>query len=207
MSEKPKVEEILNRPFPNELIKQRPGTHGKMLDYVEGAEYIRRLNEAFGPFWDFSIVEHFTLDEDIVVRGLLHVELNGRIIKKEAFGGSQVKKMRNSGKIIALADDYKSAATDALKKACSLLGIGLHLYSDSNPRTEQHQKKKNHGPEPMTERQLVAITAMWKQLGRSKAGLLDFTREKFHANYNDLNRQQASEIIGELKEIVEGTGE
>ena len=31
-------------------------------------------------------------------------------------------------KALSIADDLKSASSDALKKAASLLGIGLHLY-------------------------------------------------------------------------------
>ena len=56
----------------------------------------------------------------------------------------------------------------------------------------------------MTERQLSAIRAIWKDMGRSKEGLLDFTRERFDADYNKLNRAQASEIIGELRELARG---
>jgi hypothetical protein len=36
-----------------------------------------------------------------------------------------------TGEIISIADDLKAAATDALKKAASLLGVGLSLYSDA----------------------------------------------------------------------------
>ena len=35
--------------------------------------------------------------------------------------------------MISLADDLKAAATDALKKAATLLGVGLHLYAGAKP--------------------------------------------------------------------------
>jgi hypothetical protein len=48
-----------------------------------------------------------------------------------AFGGSDIKRKKESGEVICLADDLKAAATDSLKKAASLLGLGLHLYGDT----------------------------------------------------------------------------
>ena len=41
---------------------------------------------------------------------------------KEAFGGKEISKGSNLG------DDLKAAASDALKKAATMFGIGLHLY-------------------------------------------------------------------------------
>jgi hypothetical protein len=40
-----------------------------------------------------------------------------------------ITKAKETGEIISLADDLKAAATDALKKAATLLGVGLHLYN------------------------------------------------------------------------------
>jgi hypothetical protein len=52
-----KVREVLDRPFPPQLVKTRPGNFGQTLSYVEAHEYIRRLNEAFGMAWNFEIVK------------------------------------------------------------------------------------------------------------------------------------------------------
>jgi hypothetical protein len=43
---------------------------------------------------------------------------------------SQITRKKDSGEVISLGDDLKAAATDALKKAATLLGVGLHLYSE-----------------------------------------------------------------------------
>ena len=52
--------------------------------------------------------------------------------------------------MISLADDLKSAATDALKKAATLLGVGLHLYNDkggdNRPRDQKGQVKVGFEP-------------------------------------------------------------
>ena len=39
--------DILEKPFDPAQIKQRVGTYGNILDYVEGHSVIQRLNDAF----------------------------------------------------------------------------------------------------------------------------------------------------------------
>ncbi|BBO79719.1 hypothetical protein DSCO28_02850 [Desulfosarcina ovata subsp. sediminis] len=124
--------EILERPFTPEQIKQREGNFGKMLDYIEGHAVIQRLNDAFDGEWSFTIARHEILKEtdEVLVLG----ELKAGGIVKSQFGSSRITRVRESGDIISLADDLKAAATDALKKAATLLGVGLHLYR--NERTQ-----------------------------------------------------------------------
>ena len=43
---------------------------------------------------------------------------------------SQVTREKASGALVSLGDDLKAAATDALKKCATFLGVGLHLYGD-----------------------------------------------------------------------------
>ena len=38
--------EVLERPFPPELVRHRPGRNGESLAYVEGHVIVARLNEA-----------------------------------------------------------------------------------------------------------------------------------------------------------------
>ena len=53
---------------------------------------------------------------------------------KSQFGSSRITRAKETGDIISLADDLKAAATDALKKAATLLGVGLHLYRNDRPQ-------------------------------------------------------------------------
>lgn len=124
--------EILERPFGPEQIKQREGHFGKMLDYIEGHAVIQRLNDAFDAHWSFSIIKHDIIKEtdEVIVLG----ELKAGDIVKSQFGSSRITRARETGDIISLCDDLKSAATDALKKAATLFGVGLHLYR--NDRTQ-----------------------------------------------------------------------
>lgn len=101
---------ILERPFEDALIRSRQGPFGKTFSYVEGAEYIKRLNEALEGDWSFEIVQHQILDAEVFVLGKLVV---GAICKM-AFGGSSITVSRD-GEVLSLADDLKAASTDSLK--------------------------------------------------------------------------------------------
>ena len=118
--------ELLEKPFSPDQIKQREGNFGRMLDYIEGHTIIQRLNDAFDAEWSFRIISHEIVKEvdEVLVLG----ELKAFDIVKSQFGSSKIKRARETGEIISLADDLKAAATDALKKTATLLGIGLHLY-------------------------------------------------------------------------------
>jgi len=116
--------EVLEREFPPEKIKQRKGPGGKTLDYVETHEVIARLNEAFDYCWSFEIEQQRTDENEAIVLGRLTVYDGDRIITKMQFGSNQIRQG------MAIGDALKAAASDAIKKCATLLGIGLHLYRD-----------------------------------------------------------------------------
>ena len=122
--------DILERPFDAALVRTRKGGHGQTFSYVEAAEIVKRLNEGLDSEWSFEIVQHEIRDTEVIVIGKL---TTGSIVKT-AFGGSSITVSRETGAVVNVADDLKSAATDALKKAATLLGVGLHLYSDAQPQ-------------------------------------------------------------------------
>ena len=76
--------DLLDRPFEAGLIKSRRGAFGQQISYVEGAEYVRRLNDAFEAEWSFEVVQHHVHDTEVVVIG----KLSADCIVKMAFGGS-----------------------------------------------------------------------------------------------------------------------
>lgn len=141
--------DILERHFKPEQIKQREGHFGKMLGYIEGHAVIQRLNDAFESSWSFSVQEHSVLEEtgEILVLGQLSA---GNIVKSQ-FGSSRITRNRQTNEMVSLASDLKAAATDALKKCATLLGIGLHLYNKENGSTPngngsgQYQSNVTHG--------------------------------------------------------------
>lgn len=206
--------EALDRPFEAAIIRERPGQGGKLLAYVEGHEYIRRLNEAFDGQWSFRILSHEIHDRELVVIG----ELTAEGLTKMAFGGAPMG--------VELGDSFKIAATDALKKASTLFGVGLHLYDDEasararDARTgkaapEQAQAAKRVSAPPparvdakpvkrggarrggATAEQLAEIVEEAKRLGWGREQLEKWTVEIFEglADYEYLSASQAARAI------------
>lgn len=126
--EKSPTAAILEYPFREDQIRQKNGR-----DYVEGAAIIQRMNDALGfDGWSFSILEVKQIEEEIIVRGQLTIYANGREIVKEQYGGHTLERNKTSGELLSRSDGLKSATTDCLKKLSTMLGIGLHLYSEGN---------------------------------------------------------------------------
>ena len=126
--EKSPTAAILEYPFSPSQIQQKNGR-----DYVEGAAIIQRMNDALGfDGWSFSILEVKQIEEEIIVRGQLTIYANGREIVKEQYGGHTLERNKTSGELLSRSDGLKSATTDCLKKLSTMLGIGLHLYSEGN---------------------------------------------------------------------------
>jgi hypothetical protein len=140
--------QLLEDPFTPAQIKHRKGNFNRTLAYIEAPAVINRLNDAFDGAWSFDILEHHILQEEVLVLGRLTAEG----ITKTQFGNSQITRKKESGEIISLGDDLKAAATDALKKAATLLGVGLHLYDEKNngqaqsPHTQPYPGNNQQNP-------------------------------------------------------------
>ena len=117
--------ELLEKPFERAQIRQRKGRNG-VLDYVEGHSVVQRLNDALEGRWSFEVVQHDVREDEVVVLGRLTADG----VVKMSFGASQVTREKGTGQLVSLGDDLKAAATDALKKCATFLGVALHLYAD-----------------------------------------------------------------------------
>ena len=117
--------ELLEKPFEPAQIRQRRGRNG-VLDYIEGHNVVHRQNQALDGAWSFEITHHEVREDEVLVLGKLTAEG----ITKMNFGVSQITREKGTGALISLGDDLKAAATDALKKCATFLGVGLHLYAD-----------------------------------------------------------------------------
>ena len=209
--------ETLEKPFDNTLIKNRKGAFGQKLSYVEGVEYIRRLNDAFESKWSIEIVSHEVLGREMVV--LCKLTAGG--VVKMAFGGSPITTNRDTGEIVSQADDLKAAATDALKKACSLLGIGLHLYCNttcngnssgstgksSGANGQSHRDNGNSRQPRLTQKQLSAIWGMGRALGLTADAIRDHSQQEFGVFPEFLTKSDASTFIGKLNQKLNGNGD
>jgi hypothetical protein len=200
--------EILEKPFSPEQIKQREGSSGKMLDYIEGHAVIQRLNDAFDGDWSFTITRHEILKDtdEVVVIG----ELKAGNVVKTQFGSSRITRARESGEIISLADDLKAAATDALKKSATLLGVGLHLYSHKEHRTTPRPdypprsnnggngSKGGNGNGRLTANQYKYILDLNEERGGNQKDLDQRCLGAFGTVVQHLSRTDASSLIQEM---------
>lgn len=114
----------LARPFPESLIKQKPGKFSAA--YVEHSVISQRLLEVVGPH-DFAVERIVTNPDGVVVgcTATLTVEVDGRRVSVTEVGDVEHPSQNN-------ASNLKNAASDALKRCAMRLGVGLHLWSQGN---------------------------------------------------------------------------
>ncbi|MBW1677504.1 MAG: hypothetical protein JRJ79_13105 [Deltaproteobacteria bacterium] len=177
---------------------------------IEGAAVIARLNEAFDGNWSFEVVEYKLFEDEIVVLGKLIADG----IVKSQFGSTKITRNRDTGDPVSLGDDLKAAATDAIKKCATLLGVGLYLYGGngrdnsnggSQSRSNNQSRSDNgggngSGKTRLTNRQLQAIYSIGKSKNMSQRDLKDYCIEVFNKVPDYLSKEEASTIIQELQD-------
>jgi hypothetical protein len=113
--------EILRRPLTS---YQRRGPGGSY-SYHKGSDVIKRLNEAFGHCWSSERLEVEVVEEQVLMLVCLTVYIDGDAVVHHGYGSAEIARGRNGGKIVNIGNSYKSAFTNALKKAAEQFGIGL----------------------------------------------------------------------------------
>jgi hypothetical protein len=187
--------EVLCRPFPPEAIKTRPGSHGKTLSYVSVDAVITRLGEGTES-WSFEIASHKVEADEVIVLG----KLTADGVVKMAFGGSAIT-LDQEGKAVSVADDLKAAASDALKKCASLLGVALELYGGA-AAANGNGRRRERAPEPddrVTARQLAAIQAACRRQSIGREELHTLVQKKTgKSGVQYLTKAEASAVLDEL---------
>jgi hypothetical protein len=203
--------DVLERPFPPDLVRRRPGRSGEAIVYLEGHVVIARLNEAFAGDWSFTIQSHQILDDEVIVLGKLAAGGN----EKSAFGSSVITRPRDGGQPISLGDDLKAATTDSVKKCATLLGVGLHLHAQADPTPRPARKVEAapaSAPAPRDNRllssaQLRALHAIRRRLGWTEAELNSYARSKAGIeDVEQLDKRTASALIEALQAQETPTG-
>lgn len=134
--------EIINQGVPEPLIKYRD-KGGRRYSYVELPVVTDILNRLFGNLWNWNILENCIHDTGITdqkngitkryvqVRGLLRVPMQDPNhpdqfiwVEREANGVHALL----GGDIEIRSAAFKSASSDALKKAASSLGVARNVY-------------------------------------------------------------------------------
>lgn len=175
------------------------------------SHYIRRLNLAFEGCWSFEIVEYQIMENEVLVMG--RIKADG--IEKTAFGGASIKK--KNGGFVSVADDLKAASSDALKKAASLLGLGLDLYSRREPDVadgwsdESSSRRKTSMDEPKPRQPSVnqrfpehieRVMNAAEKLRWSKGHLAKWSRDQFGVSFSELTPEQTETALSRMREIA-----
>lgn len=147
------IDALLHRITPPEHIDKHPFNG---LDYVR-VGYVRRCIEdlcaKLNATWSYEVSDVGAIDtllkaKQIVVRGTLTIVMpDGKLMVRENFGGSAVKCYKDTHKTQAnlpmdLGNDYKSAASDALKKCASSFGIAQDVFEPAVDKTIKAKKKQ-----------------------------------------------------------------
>jgi len=114
---------------PAQHIYHRPAKGGGTWSYITQSYVVKILNYVFGWNWDFEVTEQGREQDQVWVKGKLTIKSpKGEQIIKTQFGRTDIKYRKGTKDMLDYGNDLKSAASDALKKCASLIGIGSDIY-------------------------------------------------------------------------------
>jgi hypothetical protein len=210
------VMKVLTTPFPKDLIKSRRGAGGQQFAYVEIAEVIQRLNDAFAHEWNFEIVSRDIVEDQVVVHG----RLSALGCVKEEIGGAMVTRRTDDGTAMSIADDVKVAASDCVKRCARLFGLGLDLWRDdqaeqparssTKPASVRRSALKAVAPAPsgrtrIGAAQLARLLEMAKERRLDERAFRERVRQRFGRNVEYLSVEQAEEVVQLLEQSAQPT--
>ena len=172
--------EILEKEFEPSQIKRRRGAFGDDLDYIETADVIRRLNQAFDGEWSFEIVQHQQIFDEVVVLG----RLTACGISKMQFGSHQITKAKKDGTVVNIGYDLKAAASDCLKKCSTHFGVALHLYSETiadepNEPADRNAMTPSESQETISKEKLAEIKQLRTKLKWTTEQVMEHAQRLF----------------------------
>lgn len=201
---------ILSGKTPKDIIRYRPGKGGKTFAYVPHGYVTSTLNKAFGFDWDWRILPNGAGDSytyhapmshtvkgktverpgSIIVKGELTVRIRNpqdlsqviATITREAFG----EKEEING--MTWGAHVKSAASDALKKAATLIGIALDLYY-----AEPDEVVPDLPPVPALTAEQLTLAREIKASGKNYGQVAGALSEHFKV---EITREQVIEALG-----------
>jgi len=121
---------------------------GVALTYISGEQVVSRLNEVLGVGgWSFRVLRHEINAEadEAWALGELVARIEERTVTRQQFGSQKLRRSRSTGAPLDLGFDLKGAATDAMKKCASLLGVGLYLSRKEAPARPVHARPSVRG--------------------------------------------------------------
>jgi hypothetical protein len=101
---------------------------------------------------------------------------------------------------MSLADDFKAAASDALKKCASLFGVALDVYSgEVNGGSPPHEVSTQEIPQTIPQELIEAVKAEFKRLGLSEEKIAEGLANYGVTRVEDLTPEQANIILANLR--------
>lgn len=116
------VDAILEK-FDDSKILSRQGKGNTVFKYVKAQEYVLRLIDVFGLAWSCEIVQHFLVNNQVVVWVRIHFpnpDDYEQIFFRDGIDGHPL-----SGDV---GNSFKAAYLKAFRKAAAQIGAGLHLW-------------------------------------------------------------------------------
>ena len=191
----------LSKAFPPESIRQLSKA-GRSLDYIPVSEVIARLNSVLGTEnWSYTAECHREpiIQSWIVAHVSMSVTVNGTTSTKDGYGGAEFKE---DGRGMDLADTYKAAVSEGLKKAAQAFGVGLHLARDEDMiALEEAQVAQS---EPISAEYFAKLSAQIEKLEVEEAALVmdfwDHYSEGAEFSRENINSKQLLAIIQFMKD-------
>lgn len=121
--------QMLLRRTPAAYVRERPAKGGGKWKYTPGGYVKKALNIMFAWDWDFEIMDKQILFNEVVVTGKLTCRSNGHTIVKMQMGNKEIIFKKGTETPLSIGNDFKAAATDALKKCAADLGIAADIYN------------------------------------------------------------------------------
>ena len=127
------IRSLITGKTPITEVRKRDSRGGEV-NYVNGYYMFRQASLITGFRWSSKCLrEKYVPDETapIEVGALMQVTLYdqaGNHYSHQSWGSSDVKRYKNTDKIISLFDDLKAAYTDGIKKCLSYFGIANDVY-------------------------------------------------------------------------------
>ena len=194
---------IITGTTPKEVVYQRPARGGLQVDYVPGWWFIAQLNALFGYYWDLEVVDkeiEWKIKQVWVLVKLTVKGPDGVSVSKTSFGSSDIKYYsQQPDKPLDIADDLKSAVTDGMKKAATMLGMAADIYGERE-RLEKTGATKSH---------LNALYAIGVKVGMDKDAVDEYCKKKYEKTPNELETVVVLGLVQELrnKPVVGKTSE
>jgi hypothetical protein len=195
-------QEKLNIEFPAEVCQELPKA-GRRLTYVPVAEVITRLNDVLGTAgWSYTVEARWTDTHESKYGterwAMTHVRLvatiDGQQCARDGIGGYNTSKPG-----MDYADGWKSATSEALKKAAQALGVGLHLSRSE----EAIAMAADLTVERADVAELEAFIAAMKEANSVIAGAVKQRAQELGASWNDMYAEHLTELKAMAQEYTD----